>query len=138
LKLKLKRKFLTTLCSTLIVTVIFIIYISIQNSMLILGLIPFVFLYAFIGNITYGMTISLISDYVSGMLNIFRVVLSGTIHLVSGFIAMFIVNHYFINGFGIYAVLSMVCFFVIDEYFRTIQTINNHTLNLNKGETFSD
>jgi len=78
------------------------------------GLIPIVFLYAFIGNITYGIIVSLIVDYVSEIFNLPRVVLSGTIYLIAGFIAMFII----INGLGIYAVLCMISFFVMDEYFR--------------------
>ncbi|MEH6986525.1 hypothetical protein [Cytobacillus firmus] len=70
-----------------------------------------VFLYCLFGNVIYGIPVSLLSEFLTRNLAVWRFPASAFIHT---FLAA--VTYFIVEGFAYYAVIAAVLFFLVDEW----------------------
>lgn len=75
------------------------------------GAIPVVILFGGIGNFTYGLLVSILSDYVSRKVMKYRFLLAGFIHITLGALTILV-----IGWLGYFALCAAILFFIVDEW----------------------
>ncbi|PLR95734.1 hypothetical protein [Bacillus sp. T33-2] len=73
-----------------------------------------VFIYSLVGNVLYGLPVSLLADFVSQKFKKIRILVSGLIHIGLGSITYFIFPHFF----AYFIMMCSIIFFVLDEITR--------------------
>ncbi|RFU60776.1 DUF6843 domain-containing protein [Peribacillus glennii] len=77
------------------------------------GYVLFVLIYAFIGNVIYGIPVSILSDFATKKMKKSRFIFACLIHLLFG-----LLSSVFLQDLGIYAVSCSFLFFLLEEWQR--------------------
>ncbi|QHA91266.1 hypothetical protein [Bacillus sp. N1-1] len=84
-----------------------------------------VLLYSLLGNVLYGLPVSILAEYLSVKTSRFRIFLSGFIHLGFGFATFFVAPAFFL-----WASICSVLFFIWDELTRRSYMKRGHEMSI--------
>lgn len=79
-----------------------------------LSIVPLVFFFSLVGNFSYGISVSFLSEFIINKLTSYRILTSGFVHIGFGLLTYFI----FIFELFIFSISCAILFFVADQLLR--------------------
>ncbi|MBN8208988.1 hypothetical protein JI666_09550 [Bacillus sp. NTK071] len=113
MKISTRKKLLAALLSTLLLGTLYGIWAGISSEDVTdtVVAIPTVIVYGGLGNFTYGLLVSILSDYVSQKVMRVRFLTAGFIHIAFGALTSLV-----IGWLGFFALCAAILFFIVDEW----------------------
>lgn len=124
-KRKMKAAFYATLLLAMFFGAFYIVLIpilifksefSVFGAFGMLGIVPFVFTYALIGNVLYGLPTSVFAEYVTKNIKKGQLLYSFVLHISFGLTTIF-----FLKELAIYSIISAILFFLVDTRLKNNQ-----------------